>query len=267
MLAVPPCRLLVARHVAGLRRILDSPFDTKDGKISRPISNLHHPDHEAERAARFPGRRRTRRRAAAARHLGLAQPAISAASRNWKRNWARRCSSATPRACSSRRSDRPSCAAPPPSTMRSSAPATRRANCAAPSTAASRWACPPPRTWSCSPTCCRVPRALSRHPPGNRRRRLSAGRGALLDGSMDFYVGPAPARVPGELRVEKLFDNTRVILGRKGHPLAQAKSLRELATPTGSPRPSPTRPRKNWARCSRSMACPRRSWRCGRNPR
>ena len=46
---------------------------------------------------------------------------------------------------------------------------------------------------------------------------------------MDFYVGPAPARVPGELRVEKLFDNTRVILGRKGHPLAQAKSLRELA--------------------------------------
>ena len=53
--------------------------------------------------------------------------------------------------------------------------------------------------------------------------------GALLDGSMDFYVGPAPARVPGELRVEKLFDNTRVILGRKGHPLAQAKSLRELA--------------------------------------
>ena len=45
---------------------------------------------------------------------------------------------------------------------------------------------------------------------------------------MDFYVGPAPARVPGELRVE-LFDNTRVILGRKGHPLAQAKSLRELA--------------------------------------
>ena len=49
----------------------------------------------------------------------------------------------------------------------------------------------------------------------------------------------------------KLFDNTRVILGRKGHPLAQAKSLRELATPTGSPRPSPTRPRKNWARCSK----------------
>ena len=35
--------------------------------------------------------------------------------------------------------------------------------------------------------------------------------------------------MPGELRVEKLFDNTRVILGRKGHPLAQAKSLRELA--------------------------------------
>ena len=92
---------------------------------------------------------------AAARHLGLAQPAISRSIAELERNWARRCSSATPRACSSRRSDRPSCAAPPPSTMRSSAPATRRANCAAPSTAASRWACPPPRTWSCSPTCCR----------------------------------------------------------------------------------------------------------------
>ena len=28
--------------------------------------------------------------------------------------------------------------------------------------------------------------------------------------------------------MEKLFDNTRVILGRKGHPLAKARSLRDL---------------------------------------
>ena len=91
--------------------------------------------------------------------------------------------------------------------------------------------------------------------------------GALLDGSMDFYVGPAPARVPGELRVEKLFDNTRVILGRRAIRWRRRNRCANWQTPTGSPRPSPTRPRKNWARCSRSMACPRRSWRCGRNPR
>ena len=31
-----------------------------------------------------------------------------------------------------------------------------------------------------------------------------------------------------ELVSEKLFDNARLIVGRKGHPLAQARSLREL---------------------------------------
>ncbi|WP_025138701.1 LysR family transcriptional regulator [Achromobacter sp. DH1f] len=51
---------------------------------------------------------------------------------------------------------------------------------------------------------------------------------SLLDGALDFYIGPVPARVPGELQSEKLFDNTRVILGRKDHPLAQARSLRDL---------------------------------------
>lgn len=51
---------------------------------------------------------------------------------------------------------------------------------------------------------------------------------ALKDGTVDCYVGPAPPRLPGELQVEKLFDNTRVILGRKGHPLARSRSLREL---------------------------------------
>ncbi|MFJ3044385.1 LysR substrate-binding domain-containing protein [Herbaspirillum chlorophenolicum] len=51
---------------------------------------------------------------------------------------------------------------------------------------------------------------------------------SLLDGSVDFYIGPVPLEVPSELQVEKLFDNTRVILGRSGHPLSSAKSLREL---------------------------------------
>ncbi len=50
----------------------------------------------------------------------------------------------------------------------------------------------------------------------------------LRDGVVDCYIGPVPELMPGEMAVEKLFDNTRVILGRKGHPLAHARSLREL---------------------------------------
>lgn len=51
----------------------------------------------------------------------------------------------------------------------------------------------------------------------------------LRDGTIDCYIGPPPARLTGEgLILEKLFDNTRVILARKGHPLGGAKSLREL---------------------------------------
>ena len=53
--------------------------------------------------------------------------------------------------------------------------------------------------------------------------------GSLKTGIVDCYVGPPPRESPGpELVVEKLFDNTRVILGRKGHPLASARSLRGL---------------------------------------
>lgn len=51
----------------------------------------------------------------------------------------------------------------------------------------------------------------------------------LRNGSIDFYIGPAPDEVTPDLAVEKLFDNTRVIVGRKGHPLAHATSLVELA--------------------------------------
>ncbi|WP_428422878.1 LysR family transcriptional regulator [Methylibium sp.] len=51
---------------------------------------------------------------------------------------------------------------------------------------------------------------------------------SLLDGTIDCYIGPPPEEIPGETAMEKLFDNTRVILGRKGHPLAHARSLREL---------------------------------------
>lgn len=51
----------------------------------------------------------------------------------------------------------------------------------------------------------------------------------LKQGAIDVYVGPAPeAGATPELRVEKLFQPQRVVLARKGHPLAAAKSIREL---------------------------------------
>ena len=53
---------------------------------------------------------------------------------------------------------------------------------------------------------------------------------ALRNGLVDCYIGPPPREAAGpELLVEKLFDNERVVLCRKGHPLANARSLRELA--------------------------------------
>lgn len=51
----------------------------------------------------------------------------------------------------------------------------------------------------------------------------------LIDGTIDCYVGPDFDGVSGELSVEKLFETTRVVLGRKGHPLAHAASVSELA--------------------------------------
>jgi DNA-binding transcriptional LysR family regulator len=52
---------------------------------------------------------------------------------------------------------------------------------------------------------------------------------SLKDGEIDFYVGPLPEfSPPKDFVVEKLFDNTRVILARKGHPLENARSLSEL---------------------------------------
>jgi LysR family transcriptional regulator of abg operon len=52
----------------------------------------------------------------------------------------------------------------------------------------------------------------------------------LRNGTVDFYVGPRPlGHVHPELVEQELFGNTRTILCRKGHPLAGAKSLKELA--------------------------------------
>lgn len=51
----------------------------------------------------------------------------------------------------------------------------------------------------------------------------------LQDGTIDFYVGPlAEDSAPSEFLSEKLFDNRRIIVGRKGHPLAAVTSLADL---------------------------------------
>jgi DNA-binding transcriptional LysR family regulator len=52
----------------------------------------------------------------------------------------------------------------------------------------------------------------------------------LLDGHVDFYVGPLHRKaLASALIATKLFDNERMVIARKGHPLAGARSLRELA--------------------------------------
>lgn len=50
----------------------------------------------------------------------------------------------------------------------------------------------------------------------------------VLEGTIDFYIGPPPESLPDGLLDEKLFDNTRVIVGRKGHPLGASTTLRQL---------------------------------------
>jgi LysR family transcriptional regulator of abg operon len=50
----------------------------------------------------------------------------------------------------------------------------------------------------------------------------------LKDGTIDVYFGPTYGEISTELVAEKLFGNQRIVLGRKGHPLADAQSLRDL---------------------------------------
>lgn len=50
----------------------------------------------------------------------------------------------------------------------------------------------------------------------------------VLDGDLDFYLGPAPAHLPRELRSELYFKNERVVVARKQHPLLGARSLKQL---------------------------------------
>lgn len=51
----------------------------------------------------------------------------------------------------------------------------------------------------------------------------------LRDGRLDFYMGPRPERaLASSYRVELLFRNERVVVGRKDHPLRHARSMVDL---------------------------------------
>jgi len=51
----------------------------------------------------------------------------------------------------------------------------------------------------------------------------------LRDGRLDFYLGPRPERTLGSsYRIDLIFKNERVVLARKNHPLADARSLKSL---------------------------------------
>ncbi len=53
---------------------------------------------------------------------------------------------------------------------------------------------------------------------------------ALRLGTVDFYIGAAAKSPPSTgLLSQVLFENTRIVVGRKGHPLAHSQSLRDLA--------------------------------------
>lgn len=68
------------------------------------------------------------------------------------------------------------------------------------------------------------------------RLRISEGlfptmEASVQDGMIDFYIGPLTDDVaPPELIVERLFDNRRIVIGRANHPLAGATSLADLTS-------------------------------------
>lgn len=54
---------------------------------------------------------------------------------------------------------------------------------------------------------------------------------ALRSGTLDFYLGAAPRVPPAPgLQLTRLFENERVVVGRSGHPLRNARTLRGLAS-------------------------------------
>jgi DNA-binding transcriptional LysR family regulator len=60
--------------------------------------------------------------------------------------------------------------------------------------------------------------------------RFPENEAALRAGLFDFFVGPRPRHALGqELAVETLYEQEAAIMCRKGHPLSRARSLRRLA--------------------------------------
>jgi LysR family transcriptional regulator, regulator of abg operon len=52
----------------------------------------------------------------------------------------------------------------------------------------------------------------------------------LRDGRIDFYLGAAPAQaLSSSLQMQHLAANSRLVVGRRGHPLAKARSLAKLS--------------------------------------
>lgn len=59
---------------------------------------------------------------------------------------------------------------------------------------------------------------------------MPAIEGDLRDGLVDMYYGPVPQDfADSSLIIEHLLDNPRIIVGRPGHPLRSATSLQEIA--------------------------------------
>jgi LysR family transcriptional regulator, regulator of abg operon len=77
-----------------------------------------------------------------------------------------------------------------------------------------------------------LPSFHKRYPHGQLRITESpypSAEAEIISGEIDFFVGPLqdfPSK--NLLTVEKLFDNQRVIIARKGHPLLSATTLEEL---------------------------------------
>lgn len=58
---------------------------------------------------------------------------------------------------------------------------------------------------------------------------LPAVESTLRDGTVDFYLGAAPFQPPSAgLTMRRLCENTRVVVGRKDHPLCGKSSLKDL---------------------------------------
>ena len=76
-----------------------------------------------------------------------------------------------------------------------------------------------------------VPRFHAAHPGVSLRiveGTFPAAEARLLDGQLDLYAGAAPDKLSRKFHSRTLFNNQLVVMARKGHPLAEARRLRDL---------------------------------------